>query len=165
MFTGDGILRMSIEFQCRFIITEQTRAFQGATKHKAKTMGASGFLAVGIGAAMGAWIRWGLGLFLNPVFIALPLGTLVANLVGGYLMGLAMGIFAFGSSLSPEMRLFITTGFLGGLTTFSAFSAEAVHLLTRGEYGWASAHVLSHVMGSLIMTGLGVLTVELLRNG
>jgi CrcB protein len=128
-------------------------------------MGASGFAAVGIGAALGAWLRWGLGVWLNPVFTALPLGTLAANLVGGYLMGLAMGLFALESSASPEMRLFITTGFLGGLTTFSAFSAEAVHLLSRGEYGWALAHILSHVIGSLVMTGLGVLTVQLLRNG
>ena len=128
-------------------------------------MGAGGFAAVGIGAALGAWLRWGLGIFLNPVFSVLPLGTLVANLVGGYLMGLAMGFFALGSSVSPEMRLFITTGFLGGLTTFSAFSAEAVHLFARGEYGWASAHILSHVIGSLLMTGLGILTVQLLRNG
>ena len=128
-------------------------------------MGAGGFAAVGLGAALGAWLRWGLGAWLNPMFMSLPLGTLVANLVGGYLMGLAMGIFALGSSLSPEMRLFITTGFLGGLTTFSAFSAEALQLLTRGEYGWASAHVLSHVIGTLLMTGLGLLTVGLLRNG
>ena len=128
-------------------------------------MGAGGFAAVGIGAAFGEWLRWGLGLWLNPVFSMLPMGTLLANLVGGYLMGLAMGIIGTGTGLSPELRLFITTGFLGGLTTFSAFSAEAVHLLTRGEYGWASAHVLSHVIGTLLMTGLGVLTVELLRNG
>lgn len=144
---------------------ERLNAYQGATKHKANTMGTSGFAAVGIGAALGAWIRWGLGVFLNPVFATLPLGTLVANLVGGYLMGLAMGLMGTGSSMSPEMRLFITTGFLGGLTTFSAFSAEAVHLFTRGDYGWASAHVLSHVIGTLLMTGLGVLTVQLLRNG
>lgn len=129
-------------------------------------MGASGFAAVGMGAALGAWLRWGLGVFLNPVFSALPLGTLVANLVGGYLMGLAMGFFALSNSaVSPEMRLFITTGFLGGLTTFSAFSAEAVELISRSEYGWASAHILSHVIGSLLMTGLGVLTMQLLRNG
>lgn len=128
-------------------------------------MGIGGFTAVGLGAALGAWLRWGLSTFLNPVFSALPLGTLIANLFGGYLMGLAMGVFALGSSVSPEMRLFITTGFLGGLTTFSAFSAEAVHLLSRGEYGWASAHILSHVIGSLLMTGLGILTVQLLRNG
>jgi len=127
-------------------------------------MGAGGFAAVGMGAALGAWLRWGLGALLNPVFSALPLGTLVANLVGGYLMGLAMGVFVLGNAVSPEMRLFITTGFLGGLTTFSAFSAEAVHLLSRGEYGWASAHLLSHVIGSLVMTALGVLTIQLLRH-
>jgi CrcB protein len=128
-------------------------------------MGAGGFAAVGLGAALGAWLRWGLSLLLNPVFATLPLGTLAANLVGGYLMGLAMGLVGTGSSVSPEMRLFITTGLLGGLTTFSAFSAEAVHLLTRGEYGWASVHIVSHVVGTLTMTALGVLTVELLRNG
>jgi CrcB protein len=128
-------------------------------------MNAGGFAAVGVGAALGAWMRWGLGAWLNPLFSALPMGTLVANLIGGYLMGLAMGIFALGGLVSPEMRLFITTGFLGGLTTFSAFSAEAVHLLSRGEYGWASVHVLGHVIGSLVMTGLGVLTVQLLRQG
>ncbi|HYG32456.1 MAG TPA: fluoride efflux transporter CrcB [Methylophilaceae bacterium] len=127
-------------------------------------MGAGGFAAVGMGAALGAWLRWGLGALLNPVFSALPLGTLVANLVGGYLMGLAMGVFVLSNAVSPEMRLFITTGFLGGLTTFSAFSAEAVHLLSRGEYGWASAHLLSHVIGSLVMTALGVLTIQLLRH-
>lgn len=128
-------------------------------------MGAIGFAAVGMGAALGAWLRWGLGTWLNPVFSTLPLGTLAANLVGGYLIGLAMALVGTGSSLAPEMRLFITTGFLGGLTTFSAFSAEAVHLMMRGEYGWASAHVFSHVVGTLLMTGLGVFTVELLRNG
>lgn len=127
-------------------------------------MGAGNFVAVGIGAALGAWIRWGLGIALNPVFPSLPLGTLVANLVGGYLMGIVMGIIALGGPMSHEMRLFITAGFLGGLTTFSAFSGEAVYMLSRGEYGWASVHVLSHVAGSLAMTGLGVLTVQLLRN-
>ncbi len=127
-------------------------------------MGASSFLAVGVGAALGAWSRWGLNVALNPLLPSLPLGTLVANLVGGYLMGLVMGVFALGSSLTPEMRLFVTTGFLGGLTTFSTFSGEAVYLLSRGEYGWASAHVLGHVIGSLAMTGLGILTVQLLRN-
>lgn len=127
-------------------------------------MGAGGFLAVGVGAALGAWMRWGLTVMLNPVLPSLPMGTLVANLVGGYLMGLVMGLFAVGNTMTPELRLFISTGFLGGLTTFSTFSGEAVHLLARGEYGWASAHMLGHVAGSLIMTGLGVLTVQLLRN-
>jgi fluoride exporter len=101
---------------------------------------------------------------LNPILPSLPLGTLVANLVGGYLMGITMGILALGSPMSHEMRLFITAGFLGGLTTFSAFSGEAVYLLSRGQYGWASAHVLGHVVGSLVMTGLGILTVQLIRN-
>ena len=125
----------------------------------------TGFAAVGIGAAIGAWLRWGLAIMLNNFLPALPLGTLLANLVGGYLMGLALGIFATGNALSPELRLLITTGFLGGLTTFSTFSAEAVTLFSRGDYGWASLHVISHVVGSLIMTVLGLLTVQLLRAG
>lgn len=126
-------------------------------------MGLNGFLAVGTGAAVGAWLRWWLGLILNAFLPALPLGTLAANLVGGYLMGLCMGMFALTSSFSPELRLFVMTGFLGGLTTFSTFSAEAVTLLTRGQYGWALTHVLVHVLGSLAMTGLGLLTVQLMR--
>lgn len=124
-----------------------------------------GFAAVGIGAAIGAWLRWGLAIMLNHLLPALPLGTLLANLVGGYLMGLTLGVFATGSALSPELRLLITTGFLGGLTTFSTFSAEAVTLFSRGDYGWASLHVISHVAGSLLMTALGLLTVQLLRAG
>ncbi|MGZ8961980.1 MAG: CrcB family protein, partial [Methylophilaceae bacterium] len=88
----------------------------------------------------------------------------VANLAGGYVMGLAMGVISLGGVFSPELRLLVTTGFLGGLTTFSTFSAEAVDLFTRGEYGWASVHVLSHVAGSLLMTALGVLTVQMLKS-
>ncbi len=126
-------------------------------------MGLNGFLAVGAGAAIGAWMRWGLGLMLNATLPALPLGTLVANLVGGYLMGLAMGLFTLTSTFPPEIRLFVVTGFLGGLTTFSTFSAESVTLLARGQYGWAATHVLVHVLGSLAMTGLGILTVQLIR--
>jgi CrcB protein len=126
-------------------------------------MGASGFVAVGIGAAFGAWLRWGLGLLLNSFLPVLPLGTLAANLVGGYLMGLTMGIFALSATLSPEVRLLVTTGFLGGLTTFSTFSAEAVTLIARGQYGWATTHVLLHLIGTLAMTGLGILTIQLLR--
>ena len=126
-------------------------------------MGSSGFVAVGVGAALGAWLRWGLGLLLNSFLPVLPLGTLAANLVGGYLMGLTMGIFALTATLSPEVRLLVTTGFLGGLTTFSTFSAEAVTLIARGQYGWATTHVLLHLIGSLAMTGLGILTIQLLR--
>ena len=126
-------------------------------------MGMTAFFAVGIGAAIGAWGRWGLSLALNALFPFLPLGTLVANLVGGYLMGISMGLVALGGLLSPELRLLVTTGFLGGLTTFSTFSAESVTLFSRGEYGWASLHLLAHVFGSLLMTALGLLTVQLLK--
>ena len=126
-------------------------------------MGPSGFVVVGVGAALGAWLRWGLGLMLNSFLPVLPLGTLAANLVGGYLIGVSMGVFALSATLSPEVRLLITTGFLGGLTTFSTFSAEAVTLIARGQYGWATTHVLLHLIGSLAMTGLGILTIQLLR--
>lgn len=121
------------------------------------------FLAVGVGAALGAWLRWGLGLWLNPIFSAIPLGTLTANLVGGYLIGIATGVFAQSQTLPPEIRLLVVTGFLGGLTTFSTFSAEAVALLSRQQFGWAAAHVGSHLLGSLAATMLGMLTVNYLR--
>jgi CrcB protein len=126
-------------------------------------MGMTAFFAVGIGAAIGAWGRWGLSLALNAMFPLLPLGTLVANLIGGYLMGISMGLVALGGLLSPELRLLVTTGFLGGLTTFSTFSAESVTLFSRGEYSWASLHLLGHVLGSLVMTALGLMTVQLLK--
>ena len=84
-----------------------------------------GFLAVGGGAAAGAWLRWWLGVLLNPVFPTLPFGTLAANLIGGYLIGIALGVFDNFQALPPEVRLLLATGFLGGLTTFSTFSAEA----------------------------------------
>jgi CrcB protein len=123
-------------------------------------MGFYSFLAVGAGAALGAWLRWGLGALLDPVLPSVPLGTLAANLLGGYLVGVAVAVFAQHPGLAPEARLLIITGFLGGLTTFSTFSAEAVHLLTRGEYAWAAAHMGSHLAGSLAMTLLGLLTVK-----
>lgn len=127
-------------------------------------MGFNGFLAVGTGAAIGAWMRWGLSVMLNASFPALPLGTLVANLVGGYLIGLFMGISILSSTLAPEVRLFLVTGLLGGLTTFSTFSSEAVSMLTRGQFGWATTHILVHVLGSLAMTGLGLYTVQIIRS-
>jgi len=126
-------------------------------------MGFNGFLAVGTGAAIGAWLRWGLGFMLNAAIPTLPLGTLAANLIGGYLMGLFMGLFTMSATFTPELRLFVMTGLLGGLTTFSTFSAEAVTLLSRGQYGWAATHILVHVLGSLAMTGLGLLTIQLIR--
>jgi CrcB protein len=120
----------------------------------------SGFLAVGIGAAIGAWLRWLLGVLLNPLFPTLPLGTLSANLAGGLLMGFAMELLTRHAVLPPEVRLLVTTGFLGGLTTFSTFSAEVVTLLLRKEYLWSSIAIASHVVGSLAMTILGILLIR-----
>lgn len=119
-------------------------------------MSLAGLLAVGGGAAAGAWLRWWLGLLLNPVFPTLPLGTLAANLLGGWLMGLALGFMSHFEALTPELRLFVTTGFLGGLTTFSTFSAETATLITREQYGWTAALVAGHVVGSVLMTLLGM---------
>lgn len=119
---------------------------------------AGGALSVGLGAALGAWLRWGLGSWLNPRTQDLPLGTLAANLVGGYLVGIAIAWFADRTEIAPEWRLFIVTGVLGGLTTFSTFSAESVALLLRGSYGWAFAHGAAHLFGSLALTALGIAT-------
>ena len=128
-------------------------------------MSMSGFLAVGIGGALGCWLRWILGVLLNPIFPTVPLGTLAANLSGGLMMGCVMGLFDHFQTLSPELRLFVFTGFLGGLTTFSTFSAESTTLLLRQQYLWFSGHVLAHVVGSLAMTVLGItLTRSLLRH-
>ena len=122
-----------------------------------------GFLAVGIGAAVGAWARWGLGLWLNTMLPQLPLGTLAANLIGGYLIGLALAWFALSEGVPPEARLLIITGFLGGLTTFSTFSAEAIGLLSRQQYAWAVMHTGLHMAGSLLATALGFATLRLLK--
>lgn len=118
-------------------------------------VGFAAFAAVGIGAALGAWLRWGLGLLLNPLFLMVPLGTLLANLSGGLLMGLVLGFVHAVPTLSPAIKLFLTTGFLGGLTTFSTFSAEGLHLMQRGEWGWLLVHAGMHVLGSLFMAWAG----------
>jgi CrcB protein len=123
-------------------------------------MGGSGFIAVGVGAALGAWLRWWLGIALNAVTPNLPLGTLAANLIGGYLIGVAVEVFSQQGALPVEMRLFVITGFLGGLTTFSSFSAEAVGLLMESRYAWAILLISSHLIGSIIMTVLGIFTVR-----
>jgi CrcB protein len=124
---------------------------------------ASEFAAVGAGAAVGAWLRWGLGLLLNPVMGAIPLGTLTANLVGGLLMGMVLGVLQAAPALSPALKLLLTTGLLGGLTTFSTFSAELVGLLQQGRLGWAAAAAGAHVVGSVVMTLAGLATVVWLR--
>jgi CrcB protein len=121
----------------------------------------NGILAVGGGAAAGAWLRWWLGAVFNPVFPTLPLGTLAANLIGGYLIGIALALLAHFEALAPEARLFVTTGFLGGLTTFSTFSAEATTLLAREQFGWAAALIAAHVVGSILMTFAGIGTMRL----
>lgn len=119
-------------------------------------------LAISLGAATGACLRWFLGLALNALFPLIPLGTLTANLVGGYLIGLAAGFFAQFPTLPPEWRLLIITGFLGGLTTFSTFSAEIVTLLREWRILLAGAGIAVHVLGSLGMTLLGMGTYYLI---
>ena len=123
------------------------------------------FVAVGAGAALGAWMRWGLGALLNPLFPTLPLGTLAANLVGGFLMGIAMALMGHYEAMAPELRLLVTTGFLGGLTTFSTFSAETTTLLSRGQYGWSAAIILAHVVGSVALTIAGIALADLVLEG
>ena len=120
----------------------------------------SGILAVGGGAAVGAWMRWGLGIALNPLFPTLPLGTLAANLSGGLLMGIAMELLTRHAVLSPEARLLVTTGFLGGLTTFSTFSAETVTLILRREWLWGSLAIAGHVFGSIVLTMVGIVMIR-----
>jgi CrcB protein len=114
------------------------------------------FLAVGFGAFAGAVMRWLLGLALNPILPPLPLGTLAANLIGGFVMGLALGVFAHYEALPIAWRLAVTTGFLGGLTTFSTFSGETVTLFMRQQYGWFATIITAHVAGSLLLTFLGI---------
>ena len=121
------------------------------------------FIAVGGGAALGAWARWGLGLWLNPLLPAVPLGTLAANVGGGYLIGLCLAWFSLNPGVAPETRLLLVTGFLGALTTFSTFSAEAVNLLQRQQYAWAVAHILLHLAGSLAATILGMWSLRLMK--
>jgi fluoride exporter len=126
-------------------------------------MNFSAFVAVGAGAACGAWLRWGLGAWLNPLYAAIPLGTMAANLVGGFLMGLALAVIQAWPEMSPALKLLLTTGLLGGLTTFSTFSAEAFHLAQRGAWGWFSLHMAVHVAGSVAMTWAGYSIFNALR--
>jgi CrcB protein len=121
-------------------------------------------LAIAAGATLGACCRWGLSLALNGLFPSLPPGTLVANLLGGYLIGLVLGSLAGPVGLSPEWRLFVVTGFLGSLTTFSSFSAEVVTLMQQGRLAWAATTVAAHVLGSLLATLAGLASWHALFN-
>ncbi|HEX9391178.1 MAG TPA: fluoride efflux transporter CrcB [Usitatibacteraceae bacterium] len=116
------------------------------------------FIAVGIGAAIGSWLRWGFSVGMNPVIGKFPLGTLTANLVGGFLVGLAVAFFSRHPEISPAWRLFAITGFLGGLTTFSSYSAEVVTLLEHGEIPMGLAVAAAHLLGSFALTALGFWT-------
>ncbi len=122
----------------------------------------SSIAAVGVGAAVGAWLRWGLSFALNPLYPTIPLGTLAANLAGGLLMGAAMELITRHTLLSPEARLLVTTGFLGGLTTFSTFSAEVTTLLVRREWAWSLLTIGLHVVGSVALTIVGLLAARAL---
>ena len=119
-------------------------------------------LAVFGGAGIGACLRLVLSLWLNPLLPGMPLGTLAANLIGGLLVGVATAGFAQTPHLAPEWRLLLVTGFLGGLTTFSTFSAEVVTMLIRQQWGWALATAGTHLVGSLLLTGAGVALVRVL---
>jgi len=125
-------------------------------------MNATGLLAVAVGAVLGAWLRWALGLLLNATFVHVPPGTLAANLIGGYIIGAAVMFFSQAGGLAPEWRLFVITGFCGGLTTFSTFSAEIAALLQMGKFEAFALAIGAHVGGSLAMTLLGMATVRVL---
>ena len=123
-------------------------------------MTASGLVAVALGAVAGAWLRWMLGLGLNALFVPIPPGTLSANLIGGYVIGVAVALFTQVPGLAPEWRLFIITGFCGGLTTFSTFSAEITALLQREQFALFAGAIAAHVFGSLSMTLLGIYSCQ-----
>jgi CrcB protein len=121
-------------------------------------------LAISLGSALGAVLRWILGTNLNSMFPTVPPGTLTANLVGGYIIGLAIAFFAQAPDIAPEWRLLIVTGFCGGLTTFSTFSAEVVTLLQEGRLTWAMGAIAIHVSGSLVMTLAGIASWQWLKH-
>ena len=120
------------------------------------------FAAVGVGAGLGAWLRWGLAVWLNPRVEHFPLGTLAANLVGGYLVGFAVAYFLARPDIPPQWRLFAITGFLGALTTFSTFSAEVTELLSRGDFVVGGTLAATHLAGSLLLTAAGFATFRAL---
>ena len=120
--------------------------------------------AISVGASLGALLRWWLGISLNPHFPAIPPGTLAANLIGGYVVGVAVAFFGTYTAVAPEWRLLVITGFCGGLTTFSTFSAEVVTLMQQGRASLALAAAAAHLVGSVVMTFAGIGTVLWLRS-
>lgn len=120
-------------------------------------------LAISFGSALGALLRWLLGTKLNSLFPAIPPGTVAANLIGGYIIGVAIAYFAQAPEIAPEWRLLIVTGFCGGLTTFSTFSAEVVTLLQQGRLSWAMGAIVVHVTGSLLATLAGLASWQMLK--
>jgi CrcB protein len=122
------------------------------------------FLYIGLAAAIGAWSRWGIGILLNTIHPLFPLGTLTVNLIGGYLMGISMGTFELFTELNPNLKLIINIGFLGGLTTFSAFTAEVFQLLQKNEFVASLTLIALHVIGSLFMAYLGWLSISLIKH-
>lgn len=121
-------------------------------------------IAIALGAALGALLRWQLGARFNSIFPTIPPGTLAANLIGAYVIGLGIAFFATFSAISPEWRLLVITGFCGGLTTFSTFSAEITTLLQQGRISWALGAVAAHVVGSVLMTFAGIGTIYLFKH-
>jgi CrcB protein len=119
-------------------------------------------VVIAVGASLGAWLRWFLGMKLNALFPTIPPGTVVANMIGGYIIGLAIAFLAASPTFSPEWRLLIITGFCGGLTTFSTFSAETVVLIQEGRLLWALGSISLHVVGSLAMTAAGLLSYQMI---
>jgi CrcB protein len=120
-------------------------------------------LAIFFGAGFGALLRAGFNFLTVGVASSLPLGTFISNMVGGYLVGIAVAFFGNNPDLSPEWKLFVVTGFLGGLTTFSSFSAEVIGFMQRGEFTWALGTALMNLVGSLVLTFLGILTYQAIK--
>jgi fluoride exporter len=141
----------------RTVARRSGRTVQGPAMWKA-------IVAISVGASLGALLRWWLGTTLNPQFPAIPPGTLAANLIGGYVVGMAMAFFATYTAVAPEWRLLVITGFCGGLTTFSTFSAELVTLMQQGRTAWALAAAAAHLLGSVVMTFAGIGTVLWVRS-
>jgi CrcB protein len=119
--------------------------------------------AIFFGAGLGALLRAGFNFLAVGIASTIPMGAFISNMVGGYLIGIAVAFFGNNPGLSPEWRLFVITGFLGGLTTFSSFSAEVVAFIQRGELGWALGTALLHLVGSLVLTLLGIWTFQTFR--